>query len=239
MSYVPSISGVLKLSELNSHVLKWIQVQLNKGGYDCGKEDGLYGPKTAKAFANFKEDFYLAYPDLISNATLELLASMGSKGSVSEQGQGLNQKPLINAGSKTGQSANLPSVGLVYANEWILPGCYITWGEMTKNLSRKPVQIAEVQNIQNVARAFGRIRTKFGSAIGVTSGYRPAHLGIGVPNSQHIPGRAADIYPLNGNFSKLLEVIKSEPAIKGIGLGQAKGFLHIDLRPGNRVIFKY
>jgi len=239
MSYVPSISGVLKLSELNSQVLKWIQVQLNKGGYDIGKEDGTYGPKTAKAFANFKEDFYLTYPDLISNATLEFLASMGTKGSVSEQGQRLNQKPLINAGSKTGQSAYLPSVGLVYANEWILPGSYITWGEMTKNLSRKPVQIAEIQNIQNVAKAFGKIRQKFGSPIGVTSGYRPAHLGIGVPNSQHIPGRAVDIYPLNGNFPKLLEIIKAEPAISGIGLGQAKGFLHMDLRPGNRVIFKY
>lgn len=239
MSFIPSISGVVNLSELGSHVLKWIQRQLNKGGYNSGKEDGVYGPITAKAFASFKEDFYLAYPDLISNATLEILANMGAKGSTSEQEQGLDQKPLINAGSKTGQSATLPSVGLVYSNEWILPNSFMTWGEMTKNLSRKPVNPAEVKNIQNVAKVFGGVRAKFGSAIGVTSGYRPAHLGIGVPNSQHIPGRAADIYPLNGNFSKLLEIIKAEPAIKGIGLGQAKGFLHIDLRPGSRVIFKY
>jgi peptidoglycan hydrolase-like protein with peptidoglycan-binding domain len=239
MSFHPSISGVVELKELDSTVLKWVQSQLNLGGYDVGKVDGLFGPKTAKAFAEFKKDNYLTYPELISNATLAMLMELKPREEISEQKENLNQKPLANGGSKSGSSTTLPVVGLVYSNEWILPGTFITWGEMTKNLTRRPTQAAEINNIHNMARTFGVIREKFGSPLGVTSGYRPAHLGIGVRGSQHIPGRAVDIYPLNGNFSRLLEVIKQEPTVKGIGLGQAKGFLHVDIRPGSRVIFRY
>lgn len=239
MSFYPSISGVVELRELSPTVLKWVQSQLNLGGYGAGQVDGIFGPKTAKAFADFKDDNYLAYPELISNATLQMLSEIKPKEEISEQKDNLNQKPLANGGSKSGPSATLPLVGLVYSNEWILPGTYITWGEMTKNLTRRPTQIAEVKNIQSTARTFGVIRERFGSPLAVTSGYRPAHLGIGAKRSQHIPGKAADIYPINGNFSRLLEIIKQEPTVKGIGLGQAKGFLHIDIRPGNRVIFRY
>jgi peptidoglycan hydrolase-like protein with peptidoglycan-binding domain len=239
MSFIPSVSGNQKLSEVSPPVLKWIQNQLSLGGYDVGVVDGVYGPKTAKAFSEFKKDFYLGFPDLVGKSTLDALFQLKKSEETSEQDLGLNQKPLPNAGSRTGNSATLPVVGLVYSNEWILPGSYMTWGEMTKNLKRIPLKESEVRNIQRVAETFGKIRSKFNSPIGITSGFRPAHLKIGVANSQHIPGKAADIYPLNGNFSSLLTIIKGEPSVKGIGLGQAKGFLHMDIRNSSRVIFKY
>jgi peptidoglycan hydrolase-like protein with peptidoglycan-binding domain len=235
----PTLTVPRNIDQLEPNIIRWIQTQLKGGGYLDGPIDGICGPQTFAALAKFKADQNLEYPKGVGQTTLNLLAQLSPPGTVSEQPQGLNQAPMPNAGSKTGAAATLPTVGLVYANEWILPNSYLTWGEMTKNLSRRPTQASEIRNIQETARVFGRIRTKFGSSIGVTSGFRPAHLGIGVRNSQHIPGRAADIYPLNGNFATLLNVLKAEPAVKGIGLGQARGFLHMDIRPASRVIFRY
>jgi peptidoglycan hydrolase-like protein with peptidoglycan-binding domain len=235
----PTLTVPRNIDELEPNIVRWIQVQLKRGGYLDGEPDGVCGPKTLAALAEFKEEQNLEYPKGVGQTTLNLLAELIEPDTTSEQPEGLNQKPLANAGSKSGASATLPVVGLVYANEWILPNSYLTWGEMTKNLTRRPTQASEIKNIQNMAKVFGLIRTKFGSPIGVTSGFRPAHLRIGVPNSQHIPGRAVDIYPLNGNFATLLNVLKNEPQVKGIGLGQAKGFLHADIRPASRVIFRY
>jgi len=239
MVQAPVLSVPRNIDELEANIIQWIQTQLKLGGYLNGPADGICGPETLAALAKFKADQYLEHPKGIGQTTLNLLAELSPPGTLSEQTQGLNQQPLANAGSKTGASATLPTVGLIYANEWILPNSYLTWGEMTKNLTRLPTQASEVKNIQETAKVFGRIRTRFGSSIGVTSGFRPAHLGIGVRNSQHIPGRAADIYPLNGNFATLLNVLKDEPVVKGIGLGQARGFLHMDIRPTSRVIFPY
>ncbi len=235
----PTLTVPRNIDELEPNIIKWIQTQLKLGGYLEGAADGVCGPQTFAALAKFKADQNLEYPKGVGQTTLNLLAQLSAPEATSEQGEGLNQKPNVNAGAKSGPSATLPSVGLVYANEWILPNSYLTWGEMTKGLTRLPTQASEVKNIQETAKVFGRVRTKFGSSIGVTSGFRPAHLRIGVSNSQHIPGRAADIYPLNGNFATLLNVLKDEPAVKGIGLGQAKGFLHMDIRPAPRVIFRY
>ena len=235
----PTLTVPRDISELDPPIIRWIQTQLKIGGYLDGEADGICGPLTLAALAKFKEDHYLEHPRTIGQTTLNLLAQLSSPGRVSEQEQGLTQKPLANAGAKSGPSWTLPTVGLVFANEWILPNSYLTWGEMTKNLTRIPTHASEVQNIQNMARVFGLVRRDFGSAIGVTSGFRPAHLRIGVANSQHIPGRAVDIYPLNGDFATLLSVLKAEPAVKGIGLGQAKGFLHADIRPAPRVVFRY
>jgi uncharacterized protein YcbK (DUF882 family) len=83
------------------------------------------------------------------------------------------------------------------------------------------------------------IRQKFGSPIAINSAYRPYTLDIGASRSQHKYGRALDLRPLNGDFKRLLEVVKSTSAIKGIGLAQPS-FLHVDIRPEKkRTIFRY
>lgn len=154
------------------------------------------------------------------------------------------------AGNRTGASATLPKVGLVYENEFVVPGTYITWGEMTKGLTRLPIGSPEfgsaeavVLNMLELATVFGKIRTKFGAPIAVTSAYRPPSLKIGAKQSQHKYGRGLDLRPLNGDFVTLLEAIKAVPEVKKIGLAGPKkgGFWHVDIRPGDqaRRFFSY
>ncbi|TVQ12108.1 MAG: peptidase M15 [Leptolyngbya sp. DLM2.Bin27] len=239
---IPVLDKTVELSELEDRTVRWIQSRLTVGGYlEANQVDGIPGPKTHKALAEFKADLWLEYPSLVGTSTISALAELGERQAVTEQPEGLNQKPLVESGRKEGRAVVLPLVGQVFQHEYIVPDVPLTWDEMTKGLDprRIPNTVGRVQNIQRLAKVFGRVRSRFGSPIAVTSGYRPAELKIGVPNSQHIHGLAMDVYPLNRDFQKLLQIIKEEPAITGIGLGQRKGFLHIDIRPTSRVVFPY
>jgi peptidoglycan hydrolase-like protein with peptidoglycan-binding domain len=243
-SGLPALLGSFELSALDTDTVRWIQSKLALGGYlEPNGVDGMPGPKTHKALADFKADLWLEYPSLVGPSTINALAELNERQEVTEQAENLNQQVNASAGNREGRSAELPLVGLVFEHEYIVPGVPLTWGEMTKGLSAQRLPNAEprnagsyanakehVQNLQALAKVFGRVRAKFGSPIAVTSGYRPAALGIGVRDSQHIYGKAMDIYPLNGDFPRLLAIIKQEREIKGIGLGQRKGFLHIDTR---------
>ncbi|NEO87062.1 MAG: hypothetical protein F6J87_22800 [Spirulina sp. SIO3F2] len=118
---------------------------------------------------------------------------------------------------------------------------------MTKGLTRLPMSTSDfgsdeqvVKNMIAMAKVFSKVRSKFDSPIGINSAYRPPNLKIGSSRSQHKYARALDVRPLNGDYSKLLDVIKSVPEIKGIGLaGASKGFWHMDIRPGSRISFRY
>jgi uncharacterized protein YcbK (DUF882 family) len=75
----------------------------------------------------------------------------------------------------------------------------------------------------------------------MTSGYRPPRINAAVGGaslSQHKYALAGDIYPIYGDIYDLLEVVKSSPAT-GIGLGMCKGFIHVDAREDERVVFSY
>ncbi len=248
MSKKPKLLGSVPLKEVSDReTVRWVQAQLAIGGYLAASDaDGLVGPKTLAALAAFKKDFYLAFPADLGPSTIDALEDIEPKHEVIDQAP----KPTatnLNAGSQSGRSATLPKVGLVYANQMIVPGGFITWGEMTKDLSRLPFGTAEfgspeqvVNNMIEMAKVFGKVRTKFGSPIAITSGYRPPNLDIGVGKSQHKYGRALDISPLNGDYQGLLDAIRAVPEVKGIGLaGPAKGFWHLDIRPGSRVSFSY
>jgi peptidoglycan hydrolase-like protein with peptidoglycan-binding domain len=237
------ISATVPLSSLNREDLTWLQEQLVRGSYLRPSDvDGVLGPRTRSAFNQFKDDAWLGYADMVGPSTIEALKRLSPKNPVSEQPQGFNQRPLPNAGKKEGRSTVLPAVGQIWEYEWISDGSFLTWGEVTKGLTRLPLATSEVTNIIALSRAFGNVRRRFGSPLGVTSGFRPRAINAavgGASNSQHIYGRALDFYPLNGSFVKLLEILKAEPAFTGIGLGQRFGFLHGDTRIGDRVIFPY
>ncbi|WP_017303643.1 D-Ala-D-Ala carboxypeptidase family metallohydrolase [Spirulina subsalsa] len=238
----PTLTKATELSDLSTDQVRWIQSRLEIGGYlPTGQVDGIAGPLTRKALAAFKEDLWLEFPSLVGPSTIQALSELAPRHSVSEQPQALKQQVLTNAGQLEGKSVVLPKVGKIYEHQYIVPDVPLTWGEMTKGLDfrRIPNSVEIVEDMERLAIVFGRVRSRFGSPIGITSGYRPAALRIGVPNSQHIFGRAMDIYPLNGDFRRLLELLKVESAVKGIGLGQKRGFLHMDIRPGDRVIFPY
>lgn len=115
---------------------------------------------------------------------------------------------------------------------------YFTVFEVTQGDSRRiPVAGSQVErNILRLAQELDQLREDWGSAIGVTSWYRPPAINAavgGVSNSQHINGGAADIFPHNGQDRKF-EAWLDRRWDMALGYGQfsGRGFTHLDLRPG-------
>ncbi|WP_066376719.1 D-Ala-D-Ala carboxypeptidase family metallohydrolase [Anabaena sp. CA = ATCC 33047] len=210
--------------------------------------DGIVGPITKQAFADFKEDNQLEFPLLLGVTTAkELLEFKGKEETASKTNDSSNSQPKLNldAGKRTGKSMKLPNGEVVYENQYIVEGIPLTWGEATKGCTRIPTISEYVQNAVRLAKVWGEVREKFGSPIIITSGYRPPQVNKavgGVRNSQHLYFRALDMQPMNGDFKKLWEVLKNSQFV-GLGdavfMGRNKGFFHGDIRPGKRAIFPY
>ena len=205
--------------------------------------DGVVGGETLSALADFKAKESLSNPTLIGATTAkELLEEKEEKEDKED-----NPPQLINlkAGQQSGNTMKLPNGKLVWANEFVVPGVPLTWGELTKNCTRVPTTNEYVENAIRLAKNWGEVREKFGSPIAITSGYRPPVVNRavgGVSNSQHLYFRAIDMQPLNGNYRELWKCLE---ASKFSGLGDAvfrgrnKGFFHADIRPGGRCVFAY
>lgn len=122
--------------------------------------------------------------------------------------------------------------------DWSDMGCklneFLTVGEVLCYDSRRRPRIGskEEDNILRIAKEFEAIRRAWGSAIGVTSGYRPEPINTqvgGVSSSRHVNGDALDIYPSNGDLEGFYKWLKQRWS-GGLGDGRRKGFLHIDGR---------
>lgn len=117
--------------------------------------------------------------------------------------------------------------------------------EVTQNDSRRvPISKSfEEKNILFIAKKLDVIRDIWGSAIGVTSWYRPPRVNAevgGVPNSQHIKGSAVDIFNHYGDpleFENFLDEQWNDRHL-GYGVLSGRGFTHLDLRLG-RVRWEY
>lgn len=112
---------------------------------------------------------------------------------------------------------------------------YFTVREVTKGYSnRRPFSTTHIANILRLAQELDKVRTDWGSAIRVTSWYRPPAVNRavgGATNSQHITGNAVDIRPVNGDifeFQKWLD----EHWFGALGYGASRGFVHLDMRNG-------
>jgi len=93
-----------------------------------------------------------------------------------------------------------------------------------------------------LAAVFEDIRRVCGNKpIRINSAYRsPAHnkkIG-GARNSQHLHGRALDLVPPKGmSVDKFYEIIRLNADDFGIrGLGKYKTFVHIDIRPADKLV---
>ena len=102
------------------------------------------------------------------------------------------------------------------------------------------------QNInENLVFQLQKIRGIVKKPIIIASGYRcPAHnkkIG-GSPKSQHLLGKAADIYVNGMSVRDLYEVVSIfyKNGINGIGVYPEQGFIHVDIRekPGIWVYIK-
>jgi hypothetical protein len=209
--------------------------------------DGIVGPMTKQAFIEFKEENELQYPLGLGVTTAKELLKLKGEEETSSETADPNSPAKLNkdAGSKTGATMRLPGGEIVYANQYIVPGIPLTWGEATKNCTRIPTSSEYVANAIRLAKVWGGVRDRFGSPIRITSGYRPPHVNRavgGARNSQHLYFRALDMVPLNGEYRRLWEVIKASE-FTGLGdavfMGRNKGFFHGDIRPSGRVIFPY
>ncbi len=113
---------------------------------------------------------------------------------------------------------------------------YFTVGEVTlRDPRRRPQPMSqEEKHILALAQELDRIRTDWGSAIQVTSWYRPPAVNRtvgGVSNSQHIGGRAVDIRPVQGNVHQFQSWLDNDWH-GALGYGAKRGFVHLDIRNG-------
>ncbi|MDX2271027.1 MAG: D-Ala-D-Ala carboxypeptidase family metallohydrolase [Cyanobacteriota bacterium] len=112
---------------------------------------------------------------------------------------------------------------------------YFRVGEMTLGDPRRiPLDPVVKARIVRFAQELNKVRAAWGSGLGVTSWYRPYLVNLavgGVPNSQHVLGWAADVYPVNGKISEFQTWIDLRWS-GGLGYGAQKGFVHLDARDG-------
>jgi putative chitinase len=141
--------------------------------------------------------------------------------------------------SSTPESLKINNESIDWYNPDAQVSKYFVVADVTQqDLRRIPIKGSiEEKNILEIAKELDLVRAKWGSAIGVTSWYRPARVNKevgGVSNSQHINGSAVDIYAMNGeddDFERFLDVTWGDRAL-GYGVKAGKGFTHLDLRTG-------
>lgn len=88
------------------------------------------------------------------------------------------------------------------------------------------------------AKAFQEVRDAWGSALGVTSFYRPEPINQqvgGVPGSRHTTGEAFDIYPVDRSLEDFYQWIRRRWT-GGLGDGRNRGFVHLDRRNGGHFV---
>ena len=71
--FLSQISEPVKISDLTEVQLKELQVALSRLGYPVGDIDGLIGPRTKGAWAEFKTDVFQGNPELIGIASISTL----------------------------------------------------------------------------------------------------------------------------------------------------------------------
>ena len=227
--------SIKPLIACSPEIIRIVQQQLAAAGLYKGAIDGIAGKKTIKAFATFKHQEHLEYPDILGSTTAAALLDIN------------RDHPLVTDELTTklddyrGPKIDLPGKGLTSPNELVINGGHFTWGEFTKNLTRIPVSSTVTKNIIKLAIYLEEIRDLLEDrSISINSGYRDPisnrRVG-GVSNSRHIIGDAADIVVSGLPPIEVYNRLNSVHGSKG-GLGRSSVFTHIDLR-GYRARWNY
>lgn len=73
LTQLAALTEPIPLSELTKDQLKELQMALNRLGYPVGDIDGLIGPKTRTAWAEFKTDVFEGNPTMIGPSAIVIL----------------------------------------------------------------------------------------------------------------------------------------------------------------------
>lgn len=122
------------------------------------------------------------------------------------------------------------------------PSSHLTWKELAcKNGVEYPRKFILDGRIFKLAAVFEDIRALYGKPITIHSAYRTPEYNKkigGARNSQHVQGRALDLAPPKGiSLEKFYNDIKANVEDFGIhGLGKYPTFVHVDIRPTDKLI---
>lgn len=120
------------------------------------------------------------------------------------------------------------------------PSTHLSWKELACKDGTPYPEIWRDTRGKNLGILFEKIRSLYCKPITVLSAYRTAEHNKkvgGARNSQHLYGRALDLKPPKGvNLFHFYENIRANTKHFGItGLGKYKTFIHVDIRPSNRL----
>lgn len=119
------------------------------------------------------------------------------------------------------------------------PSPHLSWKELAcKDGTPYPAEWQDRAAV--LAAEFEAIRAAVGKPIVIGSAYRTRswnHKVGGAKKSQHVEGRALDLYPPDGMTVDDLYVIcrrrAQEPGSKLGGIGRYPSFVHVDIRPSD------
>ena len=217
------IAGSQTLGKMDS-VVKDVQNKLNKLGYSAGSADGVYGNNTKNAVKKFQKAVGLTADGIAGTATLKKLneATTPKPGNPSNN---TNTVTAVTSGfSKTASNVKTYSVkkdgNKKITNNFVIRefACYD--GSDTVKIDSK------------LAALLQDIRTHFGKPVTINSAYRTASHNArvgGASNSYHLYGKAADI-SVSGVSPREVAKYAESLGVKGIGLYDNQGFVHVDTR---------
>lgn len=228
MATLKDITGSKTLDKLDSQQIRELQTALRNNGYTIGV-DGILGPETRRVFAQFKQDRWLEHPNLIGQSTVKALYQpKGNKDSFEDE-------PLLQV--NTVLPTPFIQQPIIWTDFSSPVSQYFTVGEVSRYSAERLVfDHNHRRNVERLAFELDKIRKEWGSAIAVTSWYRPPAVNSrvgGVSNSQHLNGGAVDIFPVNGKkieFERFLDT----HWFGRLGWGQKnrRGFTHLDMANG-------
>ncbi len=125
------------------------------------------------------------------------------------------------------------------------PSVHLTWKELgCKDGTPYPKKFILDGRVFKLAAVFEDIRGIWNKPITIHSAYRTPEYNKkigGARNSQHVQGRALDLAPPKGiKLDDFYNKIKSNASEFGIhGLGKYTTFVHVDIRPVDRLVVWY